>query len=146
MRFTNIIVMAALLLGGFALALAMRAPAAMAGRISLAVVFLFTAAGHFLKTDEMTELLPDSVPCRRLAIWASGVLEAGLAIALLVPATARLAGMALGILLLVLTPLNVRAALRRVDFGGHEAGPLYLLLRLPLQALLLFWAYWFAVR
>jgi hypothetical protein len=30
--------------------------------------------------------------------------------------------------------------------GGHTWGPVYLLIRAPLQALLVAWTWWFAVR
>jgi len=30
--------------------------------------------------------------------------------------------------------------------GGHNLGPMYLLVRVPLQLILIGWAYWFAVR
>jgi uncharacterized membrane protein len=33
-----------------------------------------------------------------------------------------------------------------VDIGGHAAGPAYLLIRLPLQLILIAWAWWFGVR
>jgi hypothetical protein len=30
--------------------------------------------------------------------------------------------------------------------GGHEWGPVYLLIRAPLQAIIVFWVYWFTIR
>jgi len=48
--------------------------------------------------------------------------------------------------LILVFSANIYAALNRVDMGGHEMGPMYLLARPPLQLLLIGWAYWFAVR
>lgn len=48
--------------------------------------------------------------------------------------------------LILVFPANIYAALNRVDMGGHEWGPMYLLARVPLRLLLIGWAYWFAVR
>lgn len=48
--------------------------------------------------------------------------------------------------LILVFPASIYAALNRVDMGGHEMGPMYLLARAPLQLLLIGWAYWFAVR
>jgi hypothetical protein len=30
--------------------------------------------------------------------------------------------------------------------GGHEWGPVYLLIRAPLQAIILAWIYWFTIK
>jgi uncharacterized membrane protein len=142
----NIIVMLALLLGGFVAGLAAGAHLALAGRIGLAAVFLFTAVGHFAKTEAMAEMLPPSVPARPACVLASGVFEAALAVALLVPSLARLAGIAAAAFLVAVAPINVAAAFRRIEFGGHATGPRYLWVRLPLQLLLIAWAYAFAIR
>ncbi len=37
-------------------------PAPWSGRVSLALVFLFTGLGHFIKTVEMAQMLPSWVP------------------------------------------------------------------------------------
>jgi uncharacterized membrane protein len=37
-------------------------------------------------------------------------------------------------------PVNVYSAIQRVPFGGHEVGPAYLLIRVPFQLLLIWWA------
>jgi uncharacterized membrane protein len=48
--------------------------------------------------------------------------------------------------LIVVFPANVSAAVRRIPFGGHSAGPVYLLVRAPVQLLLILWTSWFTVR
>ena len=117
-----------------------------AGRIGIAAVFAFTALGHFLKRDQMAAMLPPSLPSRPAIVIISGVFEALLAILLLVPSYSKMAGIAVCAFLVLVTPVNILAAIKRVDFGGHAAGPKYLLVRIPLQALLFIWTYWFAIR
>ena len=39
-------------------------------------------------------------------------------------------------------PVNVYAAVERIDFGGHGMGPVYLLTRVPFQLLLVAWTCW----
>jgi uncharacterized membrane protein len=117
-----------------------------AGRVGLAAVFVFTGIGHFARARGMAEMLPPWVPARVAIIWASGLLELTLAIGLLLPARTRTAGIAVIVFLILVFPANVSAAARRVDFGGHGAGPSYLFVRAPLQLLLIAWAWWFAVR
>ena len=142
----NVTIIVVLLLGGFGIARLFGADVAASGRIGIAAVFAFTALGHFVKRDEMATMLPASMPARPTIVVLSGVLEALLAVLVLLPAYSKLAGIALCVFLVVVTPVNVYAAIKKVDFGGHAAGPRYLLLRLPVQFVLLGWTYWFAVR
>ena len=95
-----------------------------AGRFGLALVFDFTAFGHFVKTDAMAEMLPSSLPGRRALILASGIFELLLAMLLLAWPKSRSLGMTIIGFLIAVFPANVYAAARRIPFGGHSAGPL----------------------
>ena len=116
------------------------------GRIGISLVFAFTALGHFGKTSEMTQMLPPWVPMRVQLIYLTGIFEFLAAIAILIPSLSRYAGVILCIFLVLILPSNIYAAMQRVDFGGHGAGPAYLLVRIPLQLFLIGWIFWFAVR
>jgi len=116
------------------------------GRVSLALLLAFTGLGHFVKTDAMAAMLPAWVPLRVPLIHATGVLELAGAGGLLVPGLSRAAGWCIIAFLVAVFPANVYAALHRVEMGGHESGPIYLAVRGPFQALLAWWAWWFAVR
>lgn len=141
-----LLVLLTILLGSYALLSAFRVEARRRGQLSLALLFLFTGMGHFAQTDAMSGMLPPWVPARTAIIWASGVFEWLLAVGLLMPRHARAAGVCAVAFLVLVFPGNVYAALNHVPMGGHEAGPAYLLVRAPFQALLIAWAYWFAVR
>lgn len=123
-----------------------RVNASRAGQISLALLFLFTGLGHFAETEQMAKMLPPELPGRTAVILVSGLIEWMLAFALLTPRYAFVGGVAAIVFLVVVFPGNVYAALNRVDFGGHGAGPVYLWVRAPFQVLLIVWAYVFAVR
>lgn len=142
----NVLAIAGLLMGGFGVALVFGAPHWQAARIGIAAVFAFTAIGHFVKTGEMMAMLPPSMPARRPMVIMSGFLELAFAVGILFPSLAKPTGLAICVFLVLVTPANVYAALKKIDFGGHRAGPRYLLVRLPLQLLLLASTYWFAVR
>jgi uncharacterized membrane protein len=142
----TLIVLVSLLLVPYGLLALFGVGANLRGRIGLALVFAFTGIGHFVKTAEMVQMLPGWVPQREFVIYFTGVLELVAAVALLVPAVSRVAGIFLCLFLVAVFPANVFAAFQRVDFGGHGAGPVYLALRLPLQVLLIGWTWWFAVR
>ena len=117
---------------------------AAAARWGLTAVFAFTAVGHFVQTEAMAAMIPPFVPWRREIVLASGVLEIALAVALAVPRLRRPAGWAAVALLLGFLPINVWAAWNRVPMGGHAWGPAYLLVRVPLQLVLLAWTVrWF---
>jgi uncharacterized membrane protein len=79
-------------------------------------VFAFTAIGHFIKTSEMTQMLPSSLPMRAPLSYVSGVFELLSAIAILIPSLSRHVGIALCIFLLLILLSNVYAAIQRVDF------------------------------
>ena len=116
------------------------------GIISLSIAFAFFAVGHFVLTDEMVDMLPAFVPQRRLIMYATGVLEIGLAAALLVPRYRQQAGAVCMAVLVLFFFSNIYAALHSVGPGGHHWGPVYLLIRGPLQLLLIGWTYWFIIR
>jgi uncharacterized membrane protein len=62
------------------------------------------------------------------------------------PRLRRLTGICLIVMLLCVLPANVYAAWNRVAFGGHEAGPAYLIVRVPFQLFVLWWVHLAAVR
>jgi uncharacterized membrane protein len=116
------------------------------GVIGLALAFLLAASAHFFAPHALAEMLPPFVPARQLLIYLTGVLELALAVGIALPATRRLAGLAAIATLVAFFPANIYAAFAHVEVGGHAWGPVYLLIRAPLQALLIAWAWWFAVR
>ena len=108
-------------------------------RVGLSLFFLFTSIGHFLKTEEMAEMLPPSVPHRAGLIYLTGILELLGAIGVWIPRLTRLTGFLLILMLVGILPANIYSALNRVDFGGHGAGPVYLLVRIPFQIFVIWW-------
>jgi uncharacterized membrane protein len=142
----NIAILLALLLVPYWLLVLAHVPGVFGGQMGIALLFAFTGFGHFMKTSAMTQMLPSWVPFRVLMIYVTGVFELLAAGAILVAPISRFAGLALCVFLLLIVPSNIYAAFKRVDFGGHSAGPVYLFVRIPLQAFLIGWIYWFAVR
>ncbi len=117
-----------------------------AAAIGLTLLFIFTGIGHFVQTEPMSQMLPAWVPARVLIIYLTGLLELALAAGFALPKFRPRAGWAAAIMLVAIFPANIHAALNRVPMGGHEWGPAYLLIRGPLQAIFLFWIYWFTIR
>lgn len=116
------------------------APATRA-RAGLSLFFVFTSVGHFVSTEGMAAMLPPFVPYRVGLVYLTGVFELLGAIGVWVPRLRRLTGFLLILMLAGLLPANVYSAINRVDFGGHGAGPAYLLVRVPFQLFVIWWAY-----
>lgn len=116
------------------------APATRA-RVGLTLFFLFTGLGHFVRAEEMAEMVPPLIPYRVGIIYVTGVLELLGAAGVWVPRLMRLTGLCLILMLIAVLPANIYSAVQRVDFGGHGAGPAYLLVRVPFQFFVIWWTY-----
>jgi uncharacterized membrane protein len=117
-----------------------------AAAFGLAMLFAFTGSGHFADTDSMVQMLPSWVPARMLLVYLTGIFEFGIATGFLLRKSRRAAGCIAAALLILFFPANVYAAIHHVPQGGHAWGPIYLLIRAPVQLLILFWNYWFVIR
>jgi uncharacterized membrane protein len=91
-------------------------------------------------------MLPPWVPERVLLVYLTGVLEFAMAAGFLVRKSRRLTGWATTAVLVLFFPVNIYAALNQIPMGGHAWGPVYLLIRAPLQVIILLWVYWFTIR
>jgi uncharacterized membrane protein len=117
-----------------------------AAAIGLAVLFIFTGIGHFIDTESMAQMLPPWVPLRVVLVYLTGVLEFAIAVGFLIRKSRRATGWFAAALLVLFFPVNLYAAINHVPMGGHVWGPVYLLIRAPLQAIILLWVYLFTIR
>lgn len=117
-----------------------------AGAIGLTLLFILTAIGHFTDTDSMAQMLPSWVPARVGIIYLTGVLEFAIAAGFLLRRFRRLTGWIAATMLVLFFPANIYAAMHQVPQGGHAWGPVYLLIRAPLQLIIFLWIYWFTIR
>jgi uncharacterized membrane protein len=89
----------------------------------------------------MTAMLPPAVPYRVELIYFTGVLEFLGAVGVWIPRLMRLTGVCLILMLVGILPANIYSAINHVEFGGHSAGPAYLLIRVPFQLFVIWWTY-----
>jgi uncharacterized membrane protein len=108
----------------------------------LGLFFLAAGTAHFARTAAFAAIVPDYLPDPVLLVRISGAAELLLGAMVLVPATRRIAGIGLIALMIAVLPANVQMATHSGDFP--QFAPLILWLRLPLQAVLIAWAYWAA--
>jgi len=121
----------------------------LAGNVGMCVMLLFTALGHFKFTAGMVTMMPVLVPFKKELVYATGVAEVLLGVALLVPAVRPVAGVVLIGLFCLMLPANISAAMRRVNYEtGETDGPglRYLWFRVPLQGVFIAWVGYFSLR
>lgn len=114
--------------------------------VGISLLFILTGLGHFMKTQELARMLPPWVPERILIVHLSGIFEFALAAGFLIHQTRRITGWIAIIALILFFPLNIYAAINHISLGGHAWSPMYLLIRGPLQLIIISWIYWFAVK
>ena len=114
-------------------------------RVGLAVMFLFTAWAHFgSMRGDMVRMVPPWVPWPEGVVTFTGICEILGAIGLLVPATRRIAAIALIVFLLAVLPANIHAARAGVTLAGRPPTPLWP--RVALQALFIGLIWWAGIR
>ena len=116
------------------------------GRASLAATLIVTGIAHFTSTDVLVETMPEFIPWKREIVYLTGVIEFLAVLGLLVGRLSKITAVSLIIFFVAILPANIIGSLKQVDFGGMGNGAIYLLFRIPLQLLFIFWAYYFGVR
>ena len=115
-------------------------------RAVLAAFFMGAGMLHLVKPASYMAIMPPWLPSPFLLVIVSGVCEFAGGAGLLVPRVRRAAGWGLIALLVAVFPANVQMLLNAR--AGHSSLVAQVILwgRLPLQALLIWWVWWAAVR
>jgi uncharacterized membrane protein len=102
---------------------------------------LYIVAGilHFIYSSMYTRIMPAWIPFRKGMVYLSGILEIALGIALFFSETGRAA--LYGIMILLVLFLPVHTHMLRDKKAAMGMPNWVLLLRIPLQGLLIYWAY-----
>jgi uncharacterized membrane protein len=114
------------------------------GKWLFAAIFVASGIGHFVATDTYMKIMPPYVPWHRTLVLVSGVFDVVLGVCLLVPKTERVAAWGLVVLLIAVFPANIYL-FQHPEITPWWIPPIAHLLRLPLQAVLIFWA-WTSAR
>jgi uncharacterized membrane protein len=113
-------------------------------RAVLGVTFLTTGVLHFLRPRVFEAIVPDYLPAHRELVYASGVAEIVGGAGVLYGKTSRPAGWWLIATLLAVFPANVEMAVHAERFKQFPEPLLWA--RLPLQGVLIAWAWLSAAR
>ncbi|WP_294205577.1 hypothetical protein [uncultured Chryseobacterium sp.] len=121
----------------------------LSGKVALAVMLLFTSAGHFLYAKGMAMMLPEAMPFRMELVYLTGIIEMAAAIGIFFPALKSVTGILLIVFFILILPANIFAAMRHLNYetGTFDGkGLSYLWFRIPFQLLLIAWTYFFVVK
>ncbi|QZP37287.1 DoxX family protein [Halobaculum magnesiiphilum] len=115
----------------------------------MSLLYVVAGVAHFLAPAPFERIVPRELPASRALVSLSGFAEVALGIGVLIPRSRRISAKGLILLLLAVFPANVNMAVR--DVGANplpeRAEGLYdaaLWIRLPLQGVLIAWAWWYA--
>ena len=110
-------------------------------RVVLALFFVGAGINHFARTGFYLRMMPPYLPLHLALVQTSGVAEIVLGVLLLIPRSSFVAAWGLIALLVAVFPANVQMALHPDTFT--EFRPTALWWRLPLQAVLITWSFWY---
>lgn len=113
-------------------------------RVLFAIFFVAAGINHFRQPAFYERMIPAWLPLPSLLVSLSGVCEIAGGVLLLVPRTRRLAAWGLIALLIAVYPANIHMAIQPELFPAFSRKAL--LIRLPLQFLLIAWAWMYARR
>jgi len=113
------------------------------GKWIFGIAFIVGGALHFIRPDAYMKIMPPYLPCHRALVVLSGAAEVGLGALLLIPRVQALAAWGLIALLIAIFPANIYLYQHQEIL---PASPILHLLRLPLQGVLIFWAWIYTRR
>lgn len=108
----------------------------------LAALLIGSGILHLTKPEVYLPMMPPYLPAHLPLIYLSGVFEILGGVGLLVPRVRRWAGLGVIALLVAVFPANIHIVMNDVPIAGHDV-PLWAhLLRLPLQGVMIWMAWW----
>jgi uncharacterized membrane protein len=110
----------------------------MMGLYLQSIVYIIAGIAHLVKPRPFLSIMPPYVPAHQLMVGLSGIAEILLGIGLLIPATRSWAAWGLILLLIAVFPANIYMA---TADKFVQIPALIRWGRLPLQGLLIWWAY-----
>ncbi|RHX82045.1 DoxX-like family protein [Leptospira yasudae] len=107
---------------------------------TMAILYIFAGVMHFVLPKFYLRIMPPYIPSPKFVVYFSGVVEIALGAMLLVPETKQLGAWGVILLLIAVFPANLYHYQSRRKTDPPKWA---LLLRLPIQLLLIYWAYTF---
>lgn len=110
----------------------------------MSLIYIIAGTNHFIHPLFYKKIMPPFIPWHMAVIYVSGITEILLGILLIPVLTRRVAAWGIIILLVAIFPANINMML---NYLNEKNPSLWItLLRLPLQFVLIWWAYIFTKR
>ena len=110
-------------------------------KIIFGLLFIAAGANHFRDPKFYEAIMPPYLPWHYALVIVSGVAEVALGIGLLIPKTSVYSAWGLILLLIAVFPANIHMTMHPELYPNIPVVGLWL--RLPLQGVLIAWAYWY---
>lgn len=110
--------------------------------ILMSLLYVGAGINHLIQPETYLRIMPPYLPEPLFLVYASGIIEIALGLMLWVYGLRRWAAWGIILLLVAVFPANIYMA----ELGGEAFGlPEWVVIaRLPLQGLLIYWAYWWS--
>lgn len=114
-------------------------------RVILSVSIVIVGLLHFALPEPFVKIMPSLLPYPLELVYISGFFEILGGIGLLVPGVSRAAAWGLVVLFIAVFPANINMAVNhiKIETIPYSDAPLFQWIRLPLQAVLIAWAWWY---
>jgi uncharacterized membrane protein len=108
----------------------------------LAISIIIVGITHFLRPEQYARIVPPPFP-PLASVYLSGVLEILGGIGLMIPRVSVTAAWGLIALFIGVFPANIYMTLHNIQVEGIPHSRAFYIARLPFQAVLIAWAYWY---
>ncbi len=114
-------------------------------RVILAISIIVVGVTHFIVPEQYVRIVPPQLPYALELVYVSGFYEILGGIGLLVPPVSQAAAWGLIALFIAVFPANINQAVNhiRIENIPYSDSPWFQIIRLPFQAVLIAWAWWY---
>ena len=109
----------------------------------LTIAMVGAGLNHFRSVGSYVGMMPAVLPAPRALVFLSGIAEIAGGLGLILPRTRRAAAWGLIALFVAVFPANLNMAVNHLPLGTTPVPSWALWGRLPLQIVLIAWAYWY---
>lgn len=111
-------------------------------RVIFSVALIIVGITHFIRPEQYARIVPPVFPAY-ISVYVSGVFEILGGIGLMIPSVSVLAAWGLIALFIGVFPANIYMTLHNIKIEGIPQNQILYWARLPLQAVLIAWAWWY---
>ncbi len=108
----------------------------------LAVAIIIVGITHFIRPEQYARIVPPPFP-PFASVYISGFFEIMGGIGLMIPFVSVAAAWGLIALFIAVFPANIYMTIHNIKVEGIPHNQLFYIARLPFQAVLIAWAYWY---